>query len=201
MLARLVFGATIRDAQLYFLSDIPKGANVLILGGGTGWLLDALLKLNPHCHVWYVEASHRMLERTRKKVNIQPTTIVHFIHGTEEMIPSNVRFNAVITNFYFDLFSRASLQFVIRRILGSLMPDGKVLVSDFTKTNVWKHRLLLTIMYWFFKLVCGIESSHLPDWQAELSNAGLDEFKSKKFYRGFIRSSIYSIPQRKGLFI
>lgn len=192
-LARLVFGRSIRDAQLYFLSDIPKGAKVLILGGGTGWLLVALLKINPHCQVWYVEASHKMLEKTRKKVNTRPSTFVHFIHGTEDVIPSNVRFNAVITNFYFDLFSTASLQLVLVRILGSMMPDGIVLVSDFTKTNVWKHRVLLTIMYRFFKLACGIESSHLPDWQAELKNAGLDEFKSKKFYGGFIRSSIYSI--------
>ena len=36
-LATLVFGRSIRNAQLCFLGDIGYRGKVLILGGGTGW--------------------------------------------------------------------------------------------------------------------------------------------------------------------
>ena len=195
-LAGLVFGKSIRNAQLYFLSDIPKGSNVLILGGGTGWLLAELLKVNPDCNVWYIEASRKMLKRTQKKVAILPTTCVHYIHGTEAFLPQDIRFNAVITNFYLDLFSSVSLHKVLNHIMKSMLPHGVFLISDFTNTNVWRHRVLLVIMYRFFRLVCGIESTHLPDWQNQLKNVGLEEVKSKLFYGGFIKSSVYRIPAR-----
>lgn len=195
-LVGLIFGKSIRTAQLYFLSDIPKGGDVLILGGGTGWLLAELLKVNPDCQVWYVEASRKMLEITQKKVAILQTTCVHYIHGTAAILPQDIKFNAVITNFYLDLFSSASLHNVLNQIIKSMLPHGVVLISDFINTNVRKHRILLNIMYRFFRLVCGIESTQLPDWQKQLKNIGLGEVKSKLFYGGFIKSSVYCIPDK-----
>ena len=67
-LARLVFGDSIRHCQLEYLDKIPPGAQVLILGGGTGWLLGELMKINPSCRVWYLESSIKMLEMTKGKV-------------------------------------------------------------------------------------------------------------------------------------
>jgi len=196
LLVGIVFGKSIRNAQLYFLSDIPKRSNVLILGGGTGWLLEELLKVNPDCNVWYVEASRKMLERTQKKIATRPTTCVHYIHGTEAFLPQDISFDAVITNFYFDLFSSVSLHKVLNHIVKSMLPHAVLLISDFTNTNVWRHRILLMIMYRFFRLVSGIESTHLPDWQNQLKHVGLGEVKSKLFYGGFIKSSVYSMPAR-----
>jgi len=196
-LAALVFGKAIRKAQLCFLNDIPKGGNVLILGGGTGWLLAELLNVNPDCKVWYVEASRKMLESAQSKVASKPTASVHYIHGTEEFLPLNIRFNAVITNFYLDLFSAYSIHRVLNIIIKSILPDGILLVSDFTKGNVWSHRVLLFIMYRFFRLVCRIEATHLPDWRNQLRKLGWEEAGSKLFYNSFIQSSLYTTPAGK----
>ena len=115
-LARFVFGKSIRNAQLKFLNKIPGGSNILILGGGTGWLLSKLLEVNPTCTVWYIEASQKMLKRAQKEVHVPPTTSVYYIHGTEEDIPLGMKYNVVIANFFFDLFSPSSLQTLIRDI-------------------------------------------------------------------------------------
>lgn len=192
-LSGFVFRNSIRNAQLNFLEEIPKEGNVLILGGGTGWLLSEFLNLNPHCCVWYIEASQKMLEITRKKVVIPPTICLHYIHGTEADIPPEVRFNAIITNFYFDLFSCSSLYGVLQHVAKKILPDGVLLVSDFIRNNVWWQRLLLTIMYRFFRATCGIESTHLPDWENQLKNFGFKEGKSTLFYDGFIKSAVYSL--------
>ncbi len=97
-LARLVYGKSLHAAQAQFLPVIPSDAKVLIIGGGTGWLLHELLLLNTGCQVWYVEASAKMIVAAQKKIGNDAR--VHFIHGTEAAIPEEVVFDVVITNFF-----------------------------------------------------------------------------------------------------
>ena len=100
-LAKIVFGRVIKKAQLHFLNEIPIEAKVLILGGGTGWILNSILKIRPAVEVWYIEASTKMISIAKKKV--VGFNNIHFIHGTEQNIPVDQHYDVVITNFYFDL--------------------------------------------------------------------------------------------------
>src|SRR5258708_1136346 len=95
-------------AQQYFLGNIREHAKVLILGGGSGWLLANLLRLRQNCEVWYIDASEKMIALSRQKN--KPEYRVHFIHGTELDIPLTIQFDVVITNFYFDLFTNHQLK-------------------------------------------------------------------------------------------
>ncbi len=190
-LARAVFGCSIRSSQTFFLDNISSGSNVLVLGGGTGWILMELFKFNPECCVWYIEPSRKMMDQAQRRVKKLPSATVTFILGTEESIPSGIKYDAVITNFYFDLFSAESLKRVLNCIRQSLHSHGIILVADFIATGRFKHRALLHTMYQFFRVVCGIETTRLPNWQGELSRSGFEEMKSKMFYNGFIKSSVY----------
>jgi len=116
-LARFVFGRNMHRAQTVFLKDIAPGGHVLILGGGTGWLLAELLSLNPNCKVLYIDASIRMIEMARRKT-VGSSDIV-FIHGTEKSIPPGLTFDAIITHFYLDLFDYESCAKVVSLIRGS----------------------------------------------------------------------------------
>ena len=70
-LSILVFGTAMRRAQTAHLHDIPLGRNVLILGGGTGWLLSELSAVNPTCKVWYIDASSKMISLSKRTCEIQ----------------------------------------------------------------------------------------------------------------------------------
>ena len=192
-LAKLIFGNSIRKAQYACLEDIPEGGNVLILGGGTGWLLEKLMKMKPACKIWYVEASKSMLAKAKEVVEHQPSANLRFIHGTEEDIAadSDVAFDAVITNFYFDLFTPLTLDRVLNQIIKLMGRKAVLLVSDFVDRGVWWQRLLLFVMYRFFRTLCGIESPRLPEWRNHLTNVGFNELKTKSYYGGFIESSVY----------
>ena len=191
-LARLAFGKNIRRCQLEYLDKIPSGGNVLILGGGTGWILTELFKVNPTCRVLYVEASVKMLEKAKTRNDVLPSSQVIFIHGTERNLKqiADVRFDTVITNFYFDLFTSTSLRAVLENITRSINPGSKLLVSEFVERSRWQ-RLLLFVMYHFFKWTCSIEASRLPDWQGELKRHGFTERDTKMFCNGFMKSSLY----------
>ena len=190
-LATLVFGTAMRRAQTTYLYDIPQGSNVLILGGGTGWLLSELSAVNPTCKVWYTDASSQMISLSKRKMRNSTHEIV-FIHGTEESIPVEIMFDAVITHFYLDLFPPDSCNVTIRKIRSNIRTGGLWLVSDFINTTWW-HGVMLRMMYGFFRLMCGIEGSSLSPWKNLLEENGFKEHKSREFFGGFIKSAVFRL--------
>ncbi|MBL7832847.1 MAG: class I SAM-dependent methyltransferase [Cyclobacteriaceae bacterium] len=189
--AKLVFGNTLQRAQEFFLDQIRDSDCVLILGGGSGELLTALLRQHPRVKIDYVDISPRMIELARRK-NHNPDN-VNFIIGTERQIPGET-YSVVITNFYLDLFNDQTLERVIHQLKPHLATNVTWLATDFVSEKVW-HKVFLGMMYAFFKIVTGIQTHTLPHWQGALTKAGMQEQISKKFYRGFIKSSVYKIVQ------
>ena len=65
VLARIVFGNAILKAQTTHLSEINENDQVLILGGGTGKLLEHI----PFCdRVDYVEKSEKMIRIAKRRL-------------------------------------------------------------------------------------------------------------------------------------
>jgi ubiquinone/menaquinone biosynthesis C-methylase UbiE len=188
-LASLVFGKNLIKSQQHFLPVIPDDATILIVGGGSGELLQTLLQQKPRCRVVYVDASERMVELARRRV--QNSVRVTFLCGTENVEMPVPAFTVVITNFYLDLFTQQSLPEIITRLRSLLVPGALWLVTDFVKpTKLWQ-KLLLKGMYLFFRMVSNIEASHISDWQEMLGNAGLSCQVEKTFYYGMIKSIVF----------
>ena len=142
-------------------------------------------------HYIYVEASKRMLSIARKR-NLHNTRI-NFVHGTEEAIISDKKFDVIIANFFFDIFSIEQLKSVVSKLQSYLHHDGIWLITDFaTPRKLWQKGMLF-IMYRFFHAVSNLNNRSLPDWQLELKVKGLFEIESAEFYGRFIKSSVYRL--------
>jgi ubiquinone/menaquinone biosynthesis C-methylase UbiE len=190
-LARIVFGKHIADSQRHFLDAVNDGSKVLILGGGTGWLLAELLSRKHDCEVWYVEASQRMIALSEEKTGAVKKN-VHFIHGTEQSIPPGILFDFVITNFYLDLFSNESLSKVLSKIKMTMKENARWLATDFVYRGKWWQSVLLWIMYRFFRMMSSIEARSLPEWEQLTDEAGLITTQEKMFFGGFIKNAVMS---------
>lgn len=195
LLARLVFGSAIRKAQWHFLQEIPPNASILILGGGTGWILKKILMLRQADFITYIDASEKMLYRSKRRLNEGQKSKVNFILGDEKSIDGQTLYDVVITNFVLDLFRPERLNQVMEVLKGSLKKDGYWLFTDFNIINdikrQWWQKFMLTIMYKFFKIVCNIEATDLPDFDLHFASNGLKEKSYKTFYSGFIISKVY----------
>lgn len=192
-LATAVFGRSIKKAQQFFLHEIPKDGKVLILGGGTGWLLADLLRANPGCEIWYVEASSSMIALAKSNIAHIKKPLVYFIYGTQEQVPEHITYDVVIANFYFDLFSESTLEPLLRQLRCVMSSNGKLLVCEFIENNKWWQPLLLSAMYLFFRLLCNIEATSLPDWHRQILAAKFEVKESKLFFGNFIWSAMYTI--------
>lgn len=182
-LARMVFGNQMKASQVRFLNSIPSGATLLILGGGTGWILDELFARTADCRVYYVEHSRAMLERAMKHGKGFDIT---FIQGSWEYLP-DAAFDGVITHYFLDLFPEHTLQRVCDTVSASLKEDGMWLVSDFVTSRIW-HRAMIWAMYRFFRVMCGISTVQLPNWEECIKRAGFISRDSDFFYGGFMKS-------------
>lgn len=191
-LARMVFGNAIMRAQLWYLSKIPTHANVLVIGGGTGWWLKDLLKLNATCRVSYIEASSKMIAIAKR--NSENNARIHFIHGTEESIPK-AEFDVVITHFFLDMMDNSQLELFFDQVTNVLKPSAAWVATDFVNHRLW-HRALLGLMYLFFRMLGAIEINRLPDWQQIFKARGYTSGETRYFFRTFIESRWYEKSNR-----
>ena len=197
-LAWLVFGGSIQRAQRHFLDQVPPAARVLLVGGGTGWLLPYLLEKPEVTYVTYLEASAVMLALAQRKahgVRSSTTASIRWVHGDERQLASDDRYDMVITNFVLDMYAGAALNQLMRRLLSHLHPAGYWLFTDFRLSNKrqyrWWQRLMAQAMYDFFHLTAGINRQQLPVYDQHFKSLGLHLVREKTFFGDFIVSRVY----------
>lgn len=191
--ARFVFGKSIVNAQVYLLNAIPAGSGLLVVGGGTGWILEELAKLHKQAlTITYIEASEKMMQFAKRR-NTGNTTVVVFINELIESTELQEQYDIAITPFLFDNFTGPKALEIFEKIDGYLKPKGAWLYTDFqitSKKQVWQ-KLLLRTMYAFFKVAGIVTNDRLPDMEACFSSHSYKPILTKRFYKEFIVSTVY----------
>lgn len=195
-LARLVFGrALLRAQQAALAAGLPAGApRVLVVGGGTGWVLLEVLRRRPQARVLYLEAAPNMLARARARLARQRPAAaaqVEFRVGTEAALTPADTFEAVVTFFVLDLFEPARLRQLMARLDAARRPAAPWLLADFAVPHTGWQRALLAVMYWFFRLTTGIGARTLPPLPAELARLGLRQAYEARFFGGMVEASVW----------
>lgn len=196
-LARVVFGKAQQRAQVALLPFIPAGARVLIIGGGSGWILEQVLSHARPSAVLYLEASPAMLRRAQKRYQQLPHPQIQpdFIMGTEAALQPQEQFEVIITPFLLDLFPAQRLSQLMQKLHSTLAPGGRWLFADFLPEQqpapLWQ-RLLLSSMYEFFGILSQVQARQLPDFQRHFAELPLQEIFSSSFYYRMIQAKVYT---------
>ncbi len=192
-LARVIFGKSIMRAQKFGLSEIPPGSHVLIVGGGTGKVLEYLsgCKISD-LHIDYVEASEAMIDiaRHRKADGLH----IHFICQPIEEYCRQKAYDVIITQFFLDCFEGVALKHVFSTLSNQLKVNGTWIIADFQVSKDWKkiwQKSLLSMMYLFFSVAVGLQAHKLEDFQDLLTQLGYRLKTSQSYYASFIFSSTY----------
>ncbi|GAB2985161.1 class I SAM-dependent methyltransferase [Mucilaginibacter puniceus] len=189
-LSRVVYGKQIIEAQVYLLQYIQPHSSILIVGGGTGWILEEIARIQPtDLQITYVEMSDQMMALSRRK-SIGDNQ-VNYINEAIENVNGLPDFDVIITPFLFDNFTPAKLEAVFAHIHPTLKNKGLWLNADFQLTGKWWQNILLKSMLLFFKILCGVESTQLPDFEKLFEQYGYEILDSKTFFGEFIASRAY----------
>ncbi|MCK8494304.1 class I SAM-dependent methyltransferase [Spirosoma sp. RP8] len=194
-LASAVFGKKLQKAQLTFLTDIPEAASILLVGGGTGWLLEQILVQCKPRRVLYLEASAKMVALASRRMAQKPLPgTVEFRVDDQLSLHPNEQFDVVITPFLLDLFTEKTVQsWLIPRLRHALRPNGRWLITDFVQTRVWWQIVLLWTMIHFFRLAANIQTKQLVDWPRLLAESGLALEKRQTHVAGMVVADVWRI--------
>lgn len=189
-LSRLVYGNALVDAQVYLLQYVPSHANLLIVGGGTGWILDELTRIYPAgLKITYVEISEKMTALSQQR-HLGSNEIVFINDDVENvLLPSD--FDVIITPFLFDNFTDDNLKKMFAHIKGLVKPEGLWLNTDFQLTGKWWQNVLLKTMFVFFKIWCGIEASSLPKIDRLFQESNYRTIAQRSFFGDFVISKAF----------
>lgn len=192
-LTGLVFGNRIRRAQTALLDAIEAPDNWLIVGGGTGWILDEIASRFPQARITYLDNSQKMIQLAQQR-NAAHELQVSFRLGTVDTLSAEESFDLIFTPFFLDLFTNEELARVCQKLDAALRPGGVWLVADFSlpdglfRSLGW---LLIRAMYAFFGFVSGLTTRQLPDYQANFSKTYYRLCFHHKFVGGLIESKVF----------
>jgi len=189
-LSRLVYGSALMDAQMYLLQHIRDGDKILIVGGGTGAILEKITeRFSSGLAITYVEIAEKMMALSQQR-NVG-NNVVTFINKGIEDVPVDNSYDVVITPFLFDNFTEETFRHMFAHIDGFLRPNGLCLSASFQQTDKWWQRLLLQSMFTFFRLVCNIEGSQLPKITEQFAAHKYALVDERTFFRKFVLASVY----------
>jgi len=188
-LAKLVFGNAIRQSQYYLLSFIKLGAKVLLVGGGTGWILEEMAERCPqNLHITYVEHASRMMQKSRAR-NSGANEVV-FVTQSILDFPLTDTYDVIFTPFLFDNFSEATAAKIITKLKPHHAAGGQWLFVDFDANGI-ASKGLLKLMYATLGKICSLETRQLPSMAELFKQAGYEKEQQKTFYAGMIKSIAY----------
>ena len=192
-LSRMVYGNSIRAIQIDLLSYIPARARILVVGGGTGWILEEISKIHPSgLKITYVEISKNMIQLAQKRD--KGSNIVDFVNLPIEDFHPDFKFDFIFTAFLFDNFAPKKIQEVFSQLDILLKPEGIWLFADFNigkrPSDFWQ-KFLLKMMLLFFRVLSQIEARYLEQTAPLFVSSGYTELRTFHRYGRFIQSIVY----------
>lgn len=188
-LAGLIFGKPIKKAQTEYLHLIKAGSKILILGGGTGWILKEILDRQTDVEISYVEKSTRMIDLAKTACS---NDNIEFVNLAFEEWQTEEKFDFIMCNFFLDVFQSQKLKNqIIPKIKSLIAENGRLLVADFQVNQPMWQKMLLWAMHRFFGLFSNMESQKLINLNELLTANRLKEVSAAYFFKRMIFSRVY----------
>ena len=184
-------GGKLQRCRTAFLGEIPVPSRILLAGEGHGRTLAAVVKKFPDAQIVVVDSSAGMLEVAR--ANGPTGDRVEFVLAdllTWEAQPGS--FDLIVTNFFLDCFPADQLPVVVSNLAKVATPQASWLLADFQVAEGpvagLRSKVILALLYAFFRVVCGLEAEKLHSPDAALAQAGFSRQQRVTSEWGLLKS-------------
>ena len=195
-LSRLIFGNSIKNIQIALLAHIPANAKILIVGGGTGWILEEINKVHPTgLEITYVEISSKMLQLSKNRKLAD--NVIHFVNIPIERFKEETQFDIIFTAFLFDNFGPEKIKSNFLKLHQYLKPGGLWLFADFyigNKGNRFWQKILLKAMLTFFQILCSVQAKTLISVAPLFEKNKYKKINAYTQFQQFIKAVVYQKP-------
>jgi ubiquinone/menaquinone biosynthesis C-methylase UbiE len=198
-LERIAFADDLQRCRVAYLGEINPSGRALFVGEGNGRFLCELLGRYPEIEVDCLDASKRMLQLARRRIEQElPASIerVRFIHtDIRSWAAPEHHYDLVVTHFFLDCFQEPVLIAIIKTLARAAAKNATWLVSEFSIPEKGigrvQARCWLRTMYWFFRVTAGLEASELIDYTPFLGREGFRLLRQHLFRKGILKSELW----------
>ncbi len=196
LLEVIAFGRTLERARFCMLDRLAGCRDILVLGEGDGRCLARLVSAVPAARIHCVDASAAMLDRAARRIaGTEAARRVTFVRAdafAADFPPAG--YDAVVTLFFLDCFRAEQVALLVERVAAAVKPGGLWLFADFAIPAAGlariRARLVLAVLYAFFRWRTGLPARELPPSEKILCKAGFFPVDERSFSGGFIRSAL-----------
>jgi len=191
------FGKALERRRLALVGRLAGCRRALILGEGDGRFVAKLAAQIRDIRIEVVDSSERMIGLARARLTGVAESRVRFRQADARLVDWPARsYDLVVTNFFLDCLSDSDAGALISRVSGALEPGGLWVVSEFQEPGGGRLRRLharawLAVMYGFFRVATGLETSRLPPFNEYLRGAGLVLVEEQRARFGLIVSQLW----------
>jgi ubiquinone/menaquinone biosynthesis C-methylase UbiE len=202
-LETIAFGNALQRARVACLDEIHSPRRGLVVGEGNGRFLCELLRAHPDIQVDCVDASARMLELARQRVEREIPDRANRINFLPQDIaswtPPENQFDLIVTHFFLDCFPENRVAEIAAKLSRAATVNATWLLADFRVPAGgfarWRAGLWLAAMYRFFQLSAGIEATALADPSPFLCAEGFSLIRQHLFRHGMVKSELWRRTQ------
>jgi SAM-dependent methyltransferase len=191
----ITLGRTVERTRLHFLPSLMPARRALVIGDGDGRFLAKLLAENTALHATVVDTSAAMLELLSRRC--APFADRLETHQTDALsfVPTDSEpYDLAVTHFFVDCLTQEELRLLAERIAPLLAPGALWVVSDFRIAEGalrWPSRLFIRTLYFGFRILTGLRTTHLPDHVSALTAAGLIRIDAQLLLAGILTAELW----------
>jgi ubiquinone/menaquinone biosynthesis C-methylase UbiE len=193
----LTLGRTLQSCRTHYLLQLLDCRRALVLGDGDGRFLAQLLTQNPRLRADAVDTSATMLQLLRQRCeaatpNAAARLRTHNANALTFLLDDP--YDLIVTHFFLDCFTQPELESLITRITPKLSPGALWLISDFripTGAMRLPAKLLVRSLYFAFRLLTGLRTTHLPDYATPLTQVGLTRIAQHHSLAGILTTELW----------
>ena len=198
-LETLGFGPLLQRARCAWIDRLADRKSILLLGEGNGRFLARALETAQQARFTIVDASEGMIAAAKRRIG-EAADRVDFIRAKlpEDLatIETNGPFDSVAAHFFFDCFPDDEVQVIVEKVTGRTTPDALWLVSEFhvPDSPAWKRiysAYIVRGLYLAFRVMTGLKTRKLPQWQSAMSNAGWVQTDIRKRSPTLIKAEVW----------
>jgi len=178
-------GGILQRSRTAFLGETRRSRRALLLGEGPGRFLAELLRANAAVQVFCVDRSPRMIAAARNQLAETERSRVQFVSADAlTWRPEPAAFDLIVTHYFLDCFRCEELAVLVAKIAQAAKSDACWLLADFHEPENgwqrWRGRVVLALMYGFFRLSTGLSALRLTSPDAFLLSGGF-RLKARRF--------------------
>lgn len=159
----------------------------MIIGGGDGVACLGYDK-NPEGEFW--DLSYKMTQLASENLKTSG------LKTQTGAWPGKGKFDRIVLPFVLDTLSDPEIQILISQVKSAILPQGKVIFSDFFVPVSFGQKLIQKSMIAFFQTFTAHQRKDLPAITQYFKSEGFERIEEKNWRRGWIRSPLWKLNYR-----